>query len=77
MTGPEHYAEAERLLAFIEDAELATEVVIAEAAIAQVHATLALAAATAEKRVHTPEQEWGGTETFLDTNSRWERVILP
>lgn len=77
MTGPEHYAEAQTILSQVKNRDLPAEVIMAHAQIAQVHATLALAAATAEKRVHTPEQEWGGTETFLDTNSRWERVIFP
>ena len=49
MTGPEHYREAERLL--IDAAgEFITEVGAAMAAVAQVHATLALAAATALNR---------------------------
>ncbi|MGW4663245.1 hypothetical protein [Streptosporangium sandarakinum] len=46
MTGPEHYREAERLVREA-DAEDAPEWVTARAAQAQVHATLALAAATA------------------------------
>jgi hypothetical protein len=41
MTGPEHYREAERLLGVAEEPE---DIRLAEA---QVHATLALAAATA------------------------------
>lgn len=46
MTGPEHYREAERLLAeAFDDSETASaKEILAEA---QVHATLALAAATA------------------------------
>jgi hypothetical protein len=53
MTGPEHYREAERLakqaFAFSDDptADLWREVAALELAAAQVHATLALAAATA------------------------------
>jgi len=43
MTGPEHYAEAERLL------DLADEMAVSDA---QVHATLALAAATALGALH-------------------------
>lgn len=49
-TGPDHYREAERLLAGLADVELNSPrepVIIAEA---QVHATLALAAATALAR---------------------------
>jgi len=45
MTGPEHYREAERLLA--EVAESNAETAAPAHAAAQIHATLALAAATA------------------------------
>jgi len=45
MTGPEHYREAERLLAIAGDDYEAQSQIHAEA---QIHATLALAAATAE-----------------------------
>lgn len=48
MTGAEHYREAEDMLAFIErDRDLTTNQRSEIAARAQVHATLALAAATA------------------------------
>jgi hypothetical protein len=48
MTGPEHYREAERLLAAGEYDESGDEALHArDVAAAQVHATLALAAATA------------------------------
>ncbi|GII84574.1 hypothetical protein Ssi03_25640 [Sphaerisporangium siamense] len=47
MTGPEHYREAEKLLAQYGDPEFAA----IDLAAAQVHATLALAAATALARV--------------------------
>lgn len=50
MTGPEHYREAERLLSFQYTEVgrlLAEEVDLDSVALAQVHATLALAAATA------------------------------
>lgn len=46
MTGPQHYAEAERYLASVADTP-SRHVVEARIALAQVHATLALAAATA------------------------------
>ena len=46
MNGPEHYAEAERILRRIERSELAADEVLAEASLAQVHAELAKAAAT-------------------------------
>jgi hypothetical protein len=62
MTGPEHYREAERrlLMAWEEDSpqERSTQLV----AEAQVHATLALAAATAYHVVATSvddREEWG------------------
>lgn len=45
MTGPEHYERAERLLAEVRELDL--DDVAETIAIAQVHATLALAAATA------------------------------
>lgn len=68
MIGPEHYREAERLLATLDDdgayrgdwdaARAVTE-------IAQVHATLALAAATAlgvlcDDRLNDAWAQWGG-----------------
>jgi hypothetical protein len=46
MTGAEHYREAERLAASVKDRDLATETIQAVATLAQVHATLAHAAAT-------------------------------
>ena len=57
MTGPEHYREAEYLLTYIKDGALQEGVLLSEeaersiAARAQVHATLALAAATASHSV--------------------------
>ena len=47
MTGPEHYREAEKLLNFSEEKVRGSEVEMSLFAEAQVHATLALAAATA------------------------------
>lgn len=70
MTGPEHYreaellvaqAEAELLVAQAKDRELPTEIVRAYSAVAQVHATLALAEAyVAGAAVMRPEDrdEW-------------------
>jgi hypothetical protein len=46
VTGPEHYREAERIVRRVADASTST-VAVRWAAEAQVHATLALAAATA------------------------------
>ncbi|MEC4615833.1 hypothetical protein [Tsukamurella tyrosinosolvens] len=49
MTGPEHYAEAERLLALAaEEYDVADPYHTSAVASAQVHATLALAAATVQ-----------------------------
>jgi hypothetical protein len=47
MTGPEHYREAEVLMADADEAGSITPEGLALIALAQVHATLALAAATA------------------------------
>lgn len=47
MTGPEHYQEAENCLIDAENSELGSEAEAHSTATAQVHATLALAAATA------------------------------
>ena len=47
MTGPEHYTEAEHLMAGLGDFSGAREDETNTVALAQVHATLALAAATA------------------------------
>lgn len=69
MNGPEHYAEAERLidphalkeLAEGEKAAHGLAMIEAAVATAQVHATLALAAAMAEQSqstVYTRSREW-------------------
>ena len=50
MTGPEHYREAERLLQHPRDVQ--------DVAAAQVHATLALAAATAFSSDTMPKADW-------------------
>jgi hypothetical protein len=47
MTGPEHYRMAETIVASAEDRNMPSDAVEAIAACARVHATLALAAATA------------------------------
>jgi hypothetical protein len=46
VTGPEHYREAERLAESVKNRDVHAEIVASVAALAQVHATLALAAAT-------------------------------
>jgi hypothetical protein len=69
MTGPEHYKEAERLIALagemVNGPHLQHAAWVAEA---QVHATLALVAATARPAV----QEWIGDE--LRDGADWARV---
>lgn len=55
MTGPEHYREAERLLA--QEYETWEERSAINGA-AQVHATLALATATALGRLRVDDNEW-------------------
>jgi hypothetical protein len=50
VSGPEHYAEAERLLGTIEP-KTPIDIAAAYAALAQAHATLAQAAATVEPLV--------------------------
>lgn len=69
MTGPEHYAEAERLLAVVDFSQDAIpEQRTALAAQAQVHATLALAAVT------LVASEAGYS---TDRVARWEPAIGP
>jgi hypothetical protein len=69
MDGPSHFAESERLLAFadrqIGEATVNTIVEIMAGAtlgtaMAQVHATLALAAATAESESEVLSAAWAG-----------------
>ena len=73
MTGPEHYLEAERLLGAVEKTPdaggEAAEYCRQELAAAQVHATLALAAATAYPAVR---DYWGDED--LDTPREWAGV---
>lgn len=83
MNGPSHYAEAERLLAMfdeITDAAIrdrmsettttrALEILFARA---QVHATLALAAATVATKAFGPQELWGG-HTF-EAGPEWQQV---
>jgi len=61
MTGPEHYREAERIIAEVNAGELDASVLDRSQLliVAQVHATLALAAATAIGRQRgLDEQAW-------------------
>lgn len=71
MDGPEHYAEAERLLRVTRRAYNGGQAVGDEppsthdVARAQVHATLALASAVVATRF-VNEQEWSGTQVTTD-----------
>jgi hypothetical protein len=47
MTGPEHYREAEQVLARVKNRAVTADEAISHAAVAAVHATLALTAAMA------------------------------
>jgi hypothetical protein len=80
VNGPEHYAEAERLLELSENTywegpKAQPEFARIAIAAAQAHATLALVAATADTRFTTPPQEWGGTETSTTSDPLWAEVI--
>jgi hypothetical protein len=56
MTGPDHYCEAERLIGYVKASENAPRACALLLAEAQIHATLALVAATAV--VADDEAEW-------------------
>lgn len=60
MNGPEHYAEAERLLATADASSTPDNAAAFLVSIAQVHATLALAAATAESESEVLSAAWAG-----------------
>lgn len=69
MTGPEHYAEAERLLdQVLPDGDTDGQVVMHLRA--QVHATLALAAATVATRAIGPQESWGGHA--IEVGPEWQ-----
>jgi hypothetical protein len=77
MTGPEHYREAERLIEPGEQDANEPELVLRDIAIAQVHATLALAAATAQLDAY--EGPGGGSATgrsFSDSTA-WDAAFGP
>lgn len=69
MTGPEHYTHAEQLLDMAGDDEPGSDVERYRVAAAQVHATLALAAATADQAV----MRWIGDEARTDRE--WTKAI--
>jgi len=60
-TGPEHYRKAERVLAQVEDRDVSAAEVAAYTAVAQVHATLAVAAACATGLMHGYERSTAWT----------------
>lgn len=80
MTGPEHYVEAERLLLQVADVvslnysaqtgEQKADVLSA----AQVHATLALTAATAESRYSYVDESRNTTESHVG-GTGWSEVL--
>jgi hypothetical protein len=57
MTGPQHYLEAQREIAYANEAEFGSEMNY-HIALAQVHATLALAAATVTNGVAENRPSW-------------------
>jgi hypothetical protein len=66
MNGPQHYCEAERLAQLVTPHMRAAEAHVM-AALAQVHATLALAAATALNLDSVSDQDaFGGDEAAVD-----------
>ena len=73
MTGPEHYREAEQLLAEANAQEGGTNLERFCLAAAQVHATLALAAATAFTGTATNRQD-----AIADpAGTEWHKVLAP
>lgn len=85
MSGPEHYREAERLLEVAKEELIAyaaernralARVNLDQATSthqrAQVHATLALAAATVATREVGPQEEWGGHA--IEVEAEWQQV---
>jgi hypothetical protein len=66
MTGPEHYAEAERLLTLASE-DLTNPMSPAWTHLAQIHATLASAAATIT----------AGGGTAPETGTAWRHVVEP
>lgn len=67
MKGPQHYAEAERLLELAR-ANADREMIVA---VAQVHATLALAAATVEVSDNAPKDGQSGGGFLERYSSTW------
>lgn len=66
MSGPEHYTEAERLLALAPALDPVAE--------AQVHATLALVAALVETRQVGPVEGWGGHDVSVENVYAWREA---
>jgi hypothetical protein len=74
VTGPEHYAEAERLLALASE-DLTNPLSPAWTHLAQIHAQLALTAAVATDRLSFREAETGRTESYLVDGQSWREAI--
>lgn len=71
MTGPEHYREAEFMLAQVEGHSISVADGMAYLAAAQVHATLALAAAEALATTATQPPH------LTDAGADWREVLKP
>lgn len=67
MTGPEHYKAAEEILKEIHNMDASSPAAAANLAQAQVHATLALAAASLrDEEEETPKlREWGDRKSVV------------
>lgn len=76
MNGPQHYTQAEELLAYSDGSEARSIKGEAERTIAQaqVHATLALVAALVDDRTVGPEERWGGRTIQMFARDEWAGV---
>ena len=77
MNGPEHYREAERLLAEVRKGyevgpTMSYQPESCALAEAQVHATLALAAATVATKAFGPQEMWGGHA--IEAGPEWQEA---
>lgn len=76
MNGPQHFRQAEELLAY-SDSPAARSVegeAVQAIAQAQVHATLALVLAVADTRTVGPQERWGGHTVEMFARDEWARV---
>lgn len=75
MTGPEHYREAEKLLANVADLPHGDSRAMESIAEAHVHATLALAAATAVSQNRAPRA--ADVNAWDDVAGAWKPALTP